>query len=94
MALASNLNPGSSPVRSPLLVLALGCSLFRMTVVEALRGLTVEAARVLGLAGKVGELRAGLAADFVLWDVETPAELCYWLGGAPRCEVVQGGAIR
>jgi imidazolonepropionase len=94
MALASNLNPGSSPVRSPLLALALGCSLFRMTVAEALRGLTVEAARAVGLAGEVGELRAGLAADFVLWDIGTPAELCYWLGGAPDCRVVQGGTVR
>ena len=94
MALGSNLNPGSSPVRSPLLVLALGCSLFRLTVAEALRGLTVEAARALGLAGEMGELRPGLAADFVLWDIGSPAELCYWLGGAPDCQVVRNGAIR
>jgi imidazolonepropionase len=94
MALGSNLNPGSSPLRSPLLVLALGCSLFRMTAAEALRGLTVDAARALGLGGEVGELRPGLAADFVLWDVGSPAELCYWLGGAPDCQVVRNGAIR
>ena len=81
-------------MRSPLLVLALGCSLFRLTVAEALRGLTVEAARALGLAGEVGELRPGLAADFVLWEIGSPAELCYWLGGAPDCQVVRNGAIR
>jgi imidazolonepropionase len=94
MALGSNLNPGSSPLRSPLLVLALGYSLFRLTVAEALRGLTVEAARAVGLAGEVGELRPGLAADFVLWEIGSPAELCYWLGGAPDCEVVRNGSIR
>jgi len=93
MALASNCNPGSSPVLSPLLVLALGCSLFRMTVTEALRGLTVEGARALGLAGTAGELRVGLPADFVLWEVSEPAALCYWLGAAPERQVVRGGRV-
>jgi imidazolonepropionase len=91
MALATNCNPGSSPTLSPLLVLALGCSLFRMTVPEALRGLTVEGARAIGLAGQAGELREGLPADFVLWDIGQPAELCYWLGAAPPRQVVLGG---
>jgi imidazolonepropionase len=89
MALATNCNPGSSPTLSPLLVLALGCSFFRMTPVEALRGYTVAAARAAGLAGEVGELRVGLPADFVLWDIEQPAELCYWLGGAPPREIIR-----
>ncbi|MDB5414660.1 MAG: Imidazolonepropionase [Rubritepida sp.] len=91
MALATNCNPGSSPTLSPLLVLALGCSFFRMTPVEALRGYTVHAARAAGLAGKVGELRAGLPADFVLWDITQPAELCYWLGGSPGREIIRAG---
>ncbi|WP_240782702.1 imidazolonepropionase [Roseococcus sp. SYP-B2431] len=90
MALATNCNPGSSPTLSPLLVLALGCSLFRMTPVEALRGYTVVGARAAGLAGKVGELRVGLPAEFVLWEIGQPAELCYWLGGAPPREIVSG----
>jgi imidazolonepropionase len=93
MALATNCNPGSSPTLSPLLVLALGCSLFRMTVVEALRAYTVGGARALGQAGRIGELRAGLPADFVLWDISDPAELCYWLGGAPGRQVVRGGRL-
>ena len=93
MALATNCNPGSSPTLSPLLVLALGCSLFRMTVVEALRAYTVGGARALGQAGRIGELRAGLPADFVLWEVGDPAELCYWLGGAPGRQVVRGGRL-
>lgn len=91
MALATNCNPGSSPTLSPLLVLALGCSFFRMTPVEALRGLTINAAAAIGLAGQVGELRAGLPADFVLWEISQPAELCYWLGGSPAREIVRAG---
>lgn len=89
MALATNCNPGSSPTLSPLLVLALGCSFFRMSPVEALRGYTVVAARAAGLGGKVGELRVGLPADFVLWEIGQPAELCYWLGGSPPREIVR-----
>lgn len=91
MALASNCNPGSSPMLSPLLVMALGCYLFRMTVVEALRAMTVEGAHAIGLGGKVGELRVGLPADFVLWDISQPAELCYWLGAAPPRQVFIAG---
>lgn len=87
MALASNCNPGSSPMASPLLVAALGCYVFRMTVVEALRGMTAEGARSIGLGGKVGELREGLPADFVLWDISQPGELCYWLGATPGRDV-------
>lgn len=93
MALATNCNPGSSPTLSPLLVLALGCSLFRMTPTEALRGLTVNAAAAIGLAGQAGELRVGLPADFVLWEISQPAELCYWLGGSPPREIVRGGVL-
>ncbi|HRP95973.1 MAG TPA: imidazolonepropionase, partial [Rhodocyclaceae bacterium] len=81
MALATNCNPGSSPTLSPLLVLALGCTMFRLTPEEALRGYTVNAARVLGRAGRTGMLAEGYAADFALWNITQPAELCYWLGG-------------
>jgi imidazolonepropionase len=93
MALATNCNPGSSPTLSPLLVLALGCSFFRMTPVEALRGMTVHGAAAIGLGGKVGELRAGLPADFVLWEISEPAELCYWLGGSPPRQIVRAGEV-
>lgn len=93
MALATNCNPGSSPTLSPLLVLALGCSFFRMTPVEALRGMTVHGAAAIGLAGQVGELRAGLPADFVLWEISEPAELCYWLGGSPPRQIVRAGRV-
>ena len=93
MALATNCNPGSSPTLSPLLVLALGCSFFRMTPTEALRGMTVNGAAAIGLGGQVGELRAGLPADFVVWEISAPAELCYWLGGSPPRQVVRAGVM-
>jgi imidazolonepropionase len=93
MALATNCNPGSSPTLSPLLVLALGCTMFRLTPEEALRGYTVNAARVLGRAGRTGMLAEGYAADFALWSITQPAELCYWLGGNPCRQVVKAGRV-
>jgi imidazolonepropionase len=91
IALATNCNPGSSPVLSPLLVMAMACTLFRMTPEEALRGFTANAARVLGRADRLGTLEAGKQADFVLWEVEEIAELAYWLGADFRPQVVQAG---
>lgn len=93
VALATNCNPGSSPVLSPLLVMALACTLFRMTPEEALGGFTAAAARALGRADRVGTLERGKQADFVLWDVERPSELAYWMGAAPCAQVVQAGRI-
>ncbi len=82
MALASDMNPGSSPALSLLLMLNLGCTLFRLTVAEALLGVTKHAAKALGLADR-GVLRVGLRADFALYRIARPAELCYWIGGNP-----------
>jgi imidazolonepropionase len=93
IALASNCNPGSSPALSLLLMLSLGCTLFGLTPEEALAGVTRHAARALGLADR-GVLEAGRRADFVLWDVEHPAELAYWIGGNPCAAVVRGGRAR
>ncbi|MCQ4160281.1 imidazolonepropionase [Roseomonas sp. GC11] len=90
MALSTDMNPGSSPARSLLLMLNLGCTLFRLTVEEALRGVTCHAAAALGLADR-GVLRAGLRADFALYGIGRPAELCYWLGGHPCLGRVVGG---
>ncbi|MFN4289077.1 MAG: imidazolonepropionase [Brevundimonas sp.] len=84
MAVASDLNPGTSPLNSLLLAGALACAQFRLTPEEALKGMTCVAARALGLAGDVGEIRAGQRADLAVWDVSDPAELCYWLG-RPLC---------
>jgi len=68
----------------------MACTLFRMTPEEALRGTTVNAARALGLADR-GTLEAGKRADFVVWDIDHPAELCYWIGGALARRVCAGG---
>jgi imidazolonepropionase len=82
MALSTDMNPGSSPVRSLLLMLNLGCTLFRMTVPEALLGVTRHAAAALGLADR-GVLAPGLRADFSLFAINRPADLCYWMGVNP-----------
>ena len=93
MALASDANPGSSPITSLRLVLNMACTLFRMTPEEALAGVTLNGAKALGLEAECGSLRVGKRADFVLWDVETPAELAYRLGGNPCAGVVRGGLV-
>jgi imidazolonepropionase len=93
MALATNCNPGSSPTLSPLLVLALGCTMFRLTPEEALRAYTVNGARVLGRADRIGMLAEGFAADLAIWTVSQPAELCYWFGGNPCRQVVKAGQV-
>jgi len=92
LALASNCNPGSAPVLSLLLMLSMGCNLFRLTPEEALAGVTREAARALGLADR-GVLAPGLRADLALWDIEGPAALSYWIGGNPCAAVVRNGLV-
>jgi imidazolonepropionase len=91
IALASDLNPGTSPALSLRLMLNMACTLFRMTPEEALAGVTVHAAKALGLASSHGTLAAGKAADFVAWRIARPAELSYWLGGALPNRVVRAG---
>ncbi len=82
MALATDCNPGSSPLTSLLLTMNMGCTLFRMTPEEALAGVTRNAARALGLTDR-GQIKAGMRADLAIWDVETPAELAYRIGFNP-----------
>jgi len=93
MAIASDHNPGTSPALSLLLMLNMACTLFHLTPEEALRGVTVNAARALGLKDR-GQLLAGQRADFCVWDVEHPNELAYWLGGNPCRRVVVGAQER
>jgi len=81
MAVATDCNPGSSPMCSLLLAVNLACSLFRMTPEEALAGVTRNAAKALGLDGETGMLAPGLAAEFAAWPVGHPRELAYWMGG-------------
>jgi imidazolonepropionase len=92
MAVASDLNPGTAPLLSLRLAMALACTHFRLTPEEALRGATVHGARALGLDDR-GRLAVGQRADFVEWNVGHPAELCYWLGGALAERVVAGGQV-
>ena len=80
MAVASDCNPGTSPVASLLAAITLASVQFRLTPEEALAGATRHAAKALGLGDEIGTLEAGKAADLAAWDVETPAELAYWLG--------------
>lgn len=91
MAVASDLNPGTSPALSLRLMLNMACTAFRLTPEEALAGVTLNAARALGLAGRCGSLEAGKLADFVAWDIERPAQLAYWLGGDLPKRVVRHG---
>ena len=83
MALASDCNPGTSPLTSPLLVMNMAATLFRMTVPECLAGMTRNAARALGLQATAGALEAGKWCDLAIWDIERPAELIYWMGRNP-----------
>ena len=80
MAVATDCNPGTSPVASMTAAINLACVQFRLTPEEALAGATRIAARALGLEADVGTLEAGKAADLAVWDIERPAELAYWLG--------------
>ncbi|GAB3514514.1 imidazolonepropionase [Pseudoxanthomonas daejeonensis] len=90
MAVATDCNPGTSPLQSLRLAMSLACTHFRLTPEEALRGATVHGAGALGLPDR-GRLQAGLRADFVLWDIGQPAELAYWLGGGLRIGSWSGG---
>ena len=80
IAIATDCNPGSSPLQSPLLVMNMACTLFGLTPTEAVRGMTANAARALGMTDR-GEIAVGQRADLVLWTVEQAAELPYQLGG-------------
>ncbi|WP_250627919.1 imidazolonepropionase [Pinirhizobacter soli] len=80
IAIATDLNPGTSPLLSLRMAAGMACTLFRMTPEEALAGITVHAARALGLSDR-GTLEPGKRADIAVWNVQDPAELCYWIGG-------------
>lgn len=93
MAVSTDHNPGTSPALSLLLMANMACTLFRLTVPEALAGITTHAARALGLQASHGLIAAGRPANFVLWPVAEAAELAYWLGHRPACTIVRQGRL-
>lgn len=93
MAVSTDHNPGTSPALSLLLMANMACTLFRLTVPEALAGITTHAARALGLQDTHGLIAAGRPANFVLWPVREAAELAYWYGHKPACTIVRQGRV-
>ena len=91
IAIASDLNPGTSPALSVRLMLNMACTLLRMTPEEALAGVTQHAATALGMGATHGSLEVGKVADFVAWQIDRPADLAYWLGGALDKRIVRHG---
>ena len=91
IALATDCNPGTSPLTSPLLAMNMGATLFRLTVEECLAGMTRNAARALGLQDEIGTLETGKVCDLAIWDIERPAELVYRIGFNPLHARVKGG---
>jgi len=83
MSLATDFNPGTSPIASLTMMMNMGCTLFRLTPEEALRGVTCHAARALGLQDSRGQIRVGYDADLAIWNIEHPAQLAYEVG-TPR----------
>jgi imidazolonepropionase len=94
IAIATDSNPGTSPALSLLLMANMACTLFRMTPQEALAGITRNGARALGRGDSHGTLEIGKVADFVVWDINSPAELSYAIGGNPCLAVVRRGTLR
>jgi len=93
MAIATDANPGSSPLCSLQLMLNMACTLFRMTPYEALAGVTINGAKALGIQDNVGTLAIGKQADLVLWNIEHPAQLSYQFGVNPCEQVIKNGVV-
>jgi len=91
MAIATDANPGSSPINSIQLMLNMACTLFRLTPVEALAGVTCNGAKALGMSSSKGQLAVGYDADLALWEIDQPAELCYQFGVNPLIKLFQAG---
>lgn len=94
MAIATDANPGSSPINSIQLMLNMACTLFRLTPAEALAGVTCHGAKALGLDESKGMLKVGYDADLVCWNISRPAELCYQFGVNPLTSLIQNGECK
>ena len=94
MAVASDANPGSSPLFSILLTMNMACTLFGLTPTEALRGVTINAAKALGLDSQIGSLEVGKQADIAIWNIDKPSMLAYQIGLNPCIGVMQAGQWR
>jgi imidazolonepropionase len=94
MAVATDCNPGTSPMTSLLLAMNMACTLWRLTPLEALAGCTLHAARALGMQQQIGSLEVGKRADFALWRIARPADLSYAIGLNPCRGVVNAGVLR
>lgn len=92
IAVATDCNPGTSPLTSLLLTMNMGATLFRLTVDELIAGVTREAARALGRLNDIGTLETGKWCDLAIWDIERPAELIYRIGFNPLFQRVWRGA--
>ena len=93
MAVASDCNPGTSPMLSLLLMMNFACTLYRLTPEEALSAVTFNAARALGMGDVCGAVAVGMAADLVVWEVGSPVELAYYAGSSPVAQLVKGGVV-
>ena len=91
IAIATDLNPGSSPASSLLMMLNMATTLFQLTPEETLAGVTLNASRALGLQHEKGKIAVGFDADFVIWDIKEPAELSYWIGNTKPTSIVLAG---
>jgi imidazolonepropionase len=94
MAVATDCNPGTSPLTSILLAMNMACTLFRLTPQEALAGCTIHAARALGMQADAGSIEVGKRADFALWDIARPADLACAMGFNPCRGVINAGVLR
>jgi len=93
IAISTDCNPGTSPLTSILLTMNMACTLFRLTPLEALTGVTRHAAQALGLQHETGSLQPGYWADFSLWDIDRPGDLAYAIGFNPHCATVFKGRV-